>query len=221
MAFWRNQFYQTIHGLKCLEIGALNSPATFDSSNTVEYLDCANTEELQNIFHECRGLVKVDHICSIHNEPLPFQDSSFDLLVMNHVIEHIKNPIALIKECRRVLKVGGLLVISCPDKRFTFDKYRIATELDKLIEIYNTNDNNPIKEDYLDFVNNVSKEVANHKTDDRLQESLDRKEHIHVYTDESFKLLLDEALKGILYLVEYEVMTNINQFEYFGVYRLI
>lgn len=47
-------------------------------------------------------------------ENLPFQSKTFDLIIMFDVLEHIKEDEASLKECRRILKPGGLLVITVP-----------------------------------------------------------------------------------------------------------
>ncbi len=47
---------------------------------------------------------------------LDFDDNSFDLICAFEVIEHIKNYQKAISELRRVLKPGGLLIISTPNK---------------------------------------------------------------------------------------------------------
>lgn len=46
-----------------------------------------------------------------------FADNEFDAISMHHVIEHVDNPIEILKECLRVLKVGGRLVIITPNLR--------------------------------------------------------------------------------------------------------
>jgi ubiquinone/menaquinone biosynthesis C-methylase UbiE len=39
---------------------------------------------------------------------LPCEDNKFDLVISNHVIEHVKDQVLHIKEIARVLKKGGL-----------------------------------------------------------------------------------------------------------------
>lgn len=45
---------------------------------------------------------------------LPFKDNSVDAIVNEFVLEHVKNPQAIISEMRRVLKPGGLIYVSVP-----------------------------------------------------------------------------------------------------------
>jgi len=48
-------------------------------------------------------------------EEIGFPKDTFDAITMNHVIEHVLNPISTLKECYRVLKPGGKLVIVTPN----------------------------------------------------------------------------------------------------------
>ena len=48
-------------------------------------------------------------------EPLPFEDASFDAVVAGELFEHLQFPDALVSEIRRVLRPGGTLVGSVPN----------------------------------------------------------------------------------------------------------
>jgi len=44
-------------------------------------------------------------------EQAEFADGSFDALTLFEVIEHLRDPVSLVRECHRVLKPGGILLI--------------------------------------------------------------------------------------------------------------
>ena len=46
---------------------------------------------------------------------LPYENEMFDVIFSTFVIEHSTNPAALLTECKRILKIGGKLMILCPD----------------------------------------------------------------------------------------------------------
>lgn len=46
---------------------------------------------------------------------LRFPSNSFDAVTMNHVIEHVRDPIDLVRECWRILRPGGRLVLATPN----------------------------------------------------------------------------------------------------------
>ena len=48
-------------------------------------------------------------------EPLPFEDASFDVVVAGELFEHLQFPDALVREVRRVLRPGGVLAGSVPN----------------------------------------------------------------------------------------------------------
>ncbi|HOW03146.1 MAG TPA: class I SAM-dependent methyltransferase [Caldisericia bacterium] len=51
-------------------------------------------------------------VCNAEN--LPFKDSEFDSIILFDTFEHLKNPIKVLNEAKRVLKVGGYILISFP-----------------------------------------------------------------------------------------------------------
>lgn len=48
-------------------------------------------------------------------ERLPFEDASFDVVVCGELLEHVRDPEAVVAEARRVLRPGGTLVGSVPN----------------------------------------------------------------------------------------------------------
>ena len=62
---------------------------------------------------------------------LPFQDRSFDTVLNTQVLEHVPDPQRLIAEMSRVLKPGGVLILSAPMTwplhEEPFDFYRYTT----------------------------------------------------------------------------------------------
>jgi SAM-dependent methyltransferase len=48
------------------------------------------------------------------DEPLPFDDSCFDLVLCAETIEHVRDVQLLLSEARRVLRPGGALAVTTP-----------------------------------------------------------------------------------------------------------
>ncbi len=59
---------------------------------------------------------------------LPFADGSFDAVVSFETVEHIAAQEAFVGEVRRVLRAGGLFILSCPNKAEYADKRGAANE---------------------------------------------------------------------------------------------
>lgn len=49
------------------------------------------------------------------NQGLPFQDTTFDFVVCSNGIEYLEDPYRFVKECYRILKAGGKLLIETPN----------------------------------------------------------------------------------------------------------
>ena len=72
-----------------------------EQANPMEYIRC----DLQPTAPE---------IERINIERMPFQDQSFDLVIANHVLEHVSDDILATREVHRVLAAGGLAVLQTP-----------------------------------------------------------------------------------------------------------
>ncbi len=63
---------------------------------------------------------------SLHDvgRPLPFDDASFDGVVLKDLLEHVADPVAVVRETLRVLRPGGRVFASSPDaQRWVWDDY--------------------------------------------------------------------------------------------------
>jgi SAM-dependent methyltransferase len=49
-----------------------------------------------------------------HAEALPFGEGEFDTVLCTQVVEHVRDPKAVIAQCARVLRPGGVLIMSAP-----------------------------------------------------------------------------------------------------------
>ena len=61
------------------------------------------------------------------DEPLPFENGSFDVVVAGELLEHVRFPDRLVGEARRVLRRGGAFVGSVPNS------YRLKSRLRFLV----------------------------------------------------------------------------------------
>jgi len=61
-------------------------------------------------------------------------DGQYDFLLSSHSLEHHANVIKTLREWKRVVKPGGLLLIVVPEKKYTFDHRRDYTPFGHFIE---------------------------------------------------------------------------------------
>jgi predicted SAM-dependent methyltransferase len=111
-----------------LEIGALQDPMPLPTARKVRYVDIADTATLRRIHPRKarRHMVDVDIVDD--GERLgTFGDASQDFVVANHFLEHCEDVIGTIRNLLRVVRPGGVVYLSVPDKRHTFDVGRAAT----------------------------------------------------------------------------------------------
>ncbi|MDX6665045.1 MAG: hypothetical protein QOG68_1251 [Solirubrobacteraceae bacterium] len=123
-----------------IEIGALTWPMRMPPGARVRYVDHAPKAELVAAygynFHlqgafasaipETDVIDEAEHLAT-------FADGSVNFVVANHVLEHIEDPIGALKTMLRVLRPGGILFLSLPDARFSFDAPRPRTTVEHLV----------------------------------------------------------------------------------------
>lgn len=55
-----------------------------------------------------------DVVCNLDRFPYPFPDAAFERISASHVLEHLNDPLAAMREWHRLLTPGGELVVKVP-----------------------------------------------------------------------------------------------------------
>ena len=96
-----NLIEQVVAGLpaatRVLEMGC-GSKRIWPGSVTVD----RNLRSVADVLHDLNQL------------PYPFADNEFDVVIAQHVIEHLEDVIAVVEEVHRILKPNGLWLIEVP-----------------------------------------------------------------------------------------------------------
>jgi SAM-dependent methyltransferase len=114
-----------------LEIGPGSRPFTVAPDAKVSYADRSVEGGRDANWPELIGApagVQAQYDLNLDTDGLSAIDSAtLDGVVASHVIEHVANPLAVLKEFSRVLRPGGKLLLVVPDRQYTFDAPRVPT----------------------------------------------------------------------------------------------
>jgi SAM-dependent methyltransferase len=97
--------------------GALLSRLGKERNTTVYGIDLAREALAFSRGRGRRGLVQADLTA------LPFRSDSFDIVTALDVVEHVADDVAALAEIRRVLRPGGVLVMSVPAYPFLWSSH--------------------------------------------------------------------------------------------------
>jgi 2-polyprenyl-3-methyl-5-hydroxy-6-metoxy-1,4-benzoquinol methylase len=61
------------------------------------------------------------HIIMSHAEKTDFADNTFDVVLSNDVLEHVSNPLQVLRECVRILRPGGLIIFNFPNYNWIYE----------------------------------------------------------------------------------------------------
>lgn len=59
-------------------------------------------------------ICKPDVVWDLNKTPLPFEDETFDMVIANHILEHLVNWWACFNELARIVKTGGQVIVYVP-----------------------------------------------------------------------------------------------------------
>ena len=135
---------------------------------------------------------------------IPYANNSMDFILSEHVLEHVPNPIRVLKEWQRVLKPGGVVYLFMPHPKRTFDRNRALTPLEHLLED-ERNDVNPSEdvhyEEWMNLV--IHADFAPHYEGLSKEECLKTSSlHRHVWNEKTLAQLLEHLSFTVLYTEE-------------------
>lgn len=117
-----------VKGKKILEIGAgMGGDSVYLAKKGASVTTIDYTEESLSAIKENAKKEKV--VLSVRKEDareLSFKDESFDVVFHQGLLEHFKDPLAILKEHVRVVKKGGYLLVDVPQ---TFTTYTIKKKI--------------------------------------------------------------------------------------------
>jgi predicted SAM-dependent methyltransferase len=184
-----------------IEIGALHHPLQLPEGVQVRYVDRLPTEELRRHYPELAG----DEFAPISiigdaQDLSALDDDSVDFVIANHLLEHLENPIAGLREMHRVIRPGGVLYLALPDPRGSFDVDRKLTTVEHVIDEYRHGTSHTRTEHFEEWVDKVETRVvqgAGVATGEaRVRElmELDYSIHFHVWRPDTFLQFLAAAI---------------------------
>lgn len=209
-----------------LEIGAFHYPLALPPGARADYLDVETTAAARARFPELNGeeLVEPRWLGDIVSATIPaLTGRRFDFVVMNHVLEHVANPIQALANVWAGINEDGLLAISVPDKHFTFDRSRPLTTFRHLVAEYYGNVTAVDPQHYVELLESATPDVFNDQARflAALQQAAQRREHAHVWDSPSFRAFWQSTVRllEIEAHVVFESTADVNRFEYFAVIR--
>ncbi len=111
-----------VHGLRILDCGCGTGEYVEAfrrlgaDAHGIEY-DAAKVAQFRARNPDAAGVVVGDI------ERMGFPAASFDLAVLNEVLEHVPDQDAALREIRRVLKPGGRLIVFAPNRLYPFETH--------------------------------------------------------------------------------------------------
>lgn len=188
-----------------LEIGALASPLPLPPGAKAVYYDYFSKEENIRRFPHLppEQFVDVDFIGQCEDLDL-IPGESLDFLIANHVLEHSADVIRTLVRFYEKLKEGGVLFVTLPDKRYTFDCDRAVTSFEHLWDEHLHGSARNDYAHYLDYHQHVAAKTDGPPlTEEQFRQAGRVDIHVHVWTQkEILELFLELDRRK---LVEWEI----------------
>ncbi len=101
-------------GMKILDIGCGPGTITVDLAGYVPQGHITGLERVGDVLTQARALAKEKGVTNIDfvegdANALDYPDGTFDVVVCHQVLQHVQDPVGILKEMKRVAKIGGIV----------------------------------------------------------------------------------------------------------------
>jgi tetratricopeptide (TPR) repeat protein/SAM-dependent methyltransferase len=203
-----------------IEVKAWNAPFPIRRDSKVNYVDSLTGEQLRDRFPHLAGLtfVKPD-ILDDEQTLQKVLNESKDFAVFSGALPYFENPILALQNACRVVKPGGAICISVPDKRYGIDVRRPVTDLDHFWKDYSQGPEVSRRDHYEEFIATV---LNGHPPEPPIRpERLIYSQypiHFHVWTHHSFIRFIENVVEQLQLTCEIELVCR-NEIETICVLR--
>jgi predicted SAM-dependent methyltransferase len=181
-----------------IEMGALTSPLRVPPDVTVRHVDYKSRADLLRdegptlsaLGVDPRAIPEID-VVDDAGTLSAFDDDELDFVIANHVLEHVEDPISALHNFLRVLRPDGILFLTLPDARRTFDAPRARTSVEHVVRDHREGPEISRRDHYEEWARHIEG-VPAEKIAERAAEFAreDARHHFHVWELESFLALL-------------------------------
>lgn len=127
---------------RVLEIGPLDRPILSKAEHPgLFYADTHDYEQLHRIYSQDPGVIwemvtPIDYVIESTYAASLAGEEKFDFVIHSHVLEHIPELIFFFQDVAEILKPGGFMAMTIPDKRYGFDRPRTVTTFPELYDVF-------------------------------------------------------------------------------------
>jgi predicted SAM-dependent methyltransferase len=174
-----------------IEIGALNHPQRLPAGARARYVDHADQAGLEQAY-PWHDWLQAPDVVDEAERLASVGDESVDFVVANHVLEHVEDPVTALQTFLRVLRPGGILFITLPDPRHSFDGRRERTTVDHVLRDHRDGPETSRQQHYEEWAHIVEGLTDPQDIERRTAEFAreETRNHFHVWEPDAFLELL-------------------------------